>query len=306
LVLFKQNNGKLQHIKESPFELEKKIQKITEDNLKQIFDLEFVKSEFQVTSEFRIDTLAFDKESSSFVIIEYKNGRDKGLMTQGLAYLSTMLDRHSDFITEYNERLNKNLKKTDVDKSQSKIIFISSSFDKNIIQASNLDLPIELWKVQLYENNMIQYLSISRNSKTSTKLPKFSGGGTFEKITRELKTYDEEYHYNRRTSAKTKHLYQEIKKRILLLDNNIELIIRKKYIAFKTNYNFVYINLKKSLIHVDISMKQKEVEDPKNLIRNMEGIGHYGAGSSRITITDESDIPYMMGLVEQSYSKSMK
>jgi len=287
LVLFKQNNGKLQHIQESTFELEKKIQKITEDNLKQIFDLEFVKSEFQVTSEFRIDTLAFDKESSSFVIIEYKNGRDKGLMT-------------------HNEQLNKNLKKTDVDKSQSKIIFISSSFDKNIIQASNLDLPIELWKVQLYENNMIQYLSISRNSKTSTKLPKFSGGGTFEKITRELKTYDEEYHYNRRTSAKTKHLYQEIKKRILLLDNNIELIIRKKYIAFKTNYNFVYINLKKSLIHVDISMKQKEVEDPKNLIRNMEGIGHYGAGSSRITITDESDIPYMMGLVEQSYSKSMK
>ena len=157
MVLFKQNNGKLQHIQESTFELEKKIQKITEDNLKQIFDLEFVKSEFQVTSEFRIDTLAFDKESSSFVIIEYKNGRDKGLMTQGLAYLSTMLDRHSDFITEYNERLNKNLKKTDVDKSQSKIIFISSSFDKNIIQASNLDLPIELWKVQLYENNMIQY-----------------------------------------------------------------------------------------------------------------------------------------------------
>ena len=82
MVLFKQNNGKLQSIKETSFELEKKIQKITEDNLRQIFNLEFVKSEFQVTSEFRIDTLAFDKESSSFVIIEYKNGQDKGLMTK--------------------------------------------------------------------------------------------------------------------------------------------------------------------------------------------------------------------------------
>lgn len=304
-MLFKQNNGKLQSIKETSFELEKKIQKITEDNLRQIFNLEFVKSEFQVTSEFRIDTLAFDKESSSFVIIEYKNGQDKGLMTQGLAYLSTMLDRHSDFITEYNEQLNKNLKKNDVDKSQSKVIFIASSYDKNIIQASNLDLPIELWKVQLYENNMIQYLPVSPNSKTSTKLPKFSGG-TFEKITRELQTYDEEYHYKIRASEKTKQLYEEIKKRILLLDNNIELIIRKKYIAFKTNYNFVYINLKRSMIHVDLSMKQKEVEDPKKLIRNMEGIGHHSAGSARITVAEKSDIPYMMGLIEQSYSKSMK
>ena len=304
-MLFKQNNGKLQSIKETSFELEKKIQKITEDNLRQIFNLEFVKSEFQVTSEFRIDTLAFDKESSSFVIIEYKNGQDKGLMTQGLAYLSTMLDRHSDFITEYNEQLNKNLKKKDVDKSQSKVIFIASSYDKNIIQASNLNLPIELWKVQLYENNMIQYLPISPNSKTSVKLPKFSGG-TFEKITRELQTYDEEYHYKIRASEKTKQLYEEIKKRILLLDNNIELIIRKKYIAFKTNYNFVYINLKRSMIHVDLSMKQKEVEDPKKLIRNMDGIGHHGGGSVRITITEKLDIPYMMGLIEQSYSKSMK
>ncbi len=305
MVLFKQNNGKLQSIKETSFELEKKIQKITEDNLSQIFNLEFVKSEFQVTSEFRIDTLAFDPESSSFVIIEYKNGQDKGLMTQGLAYLSTMLDRHSDFITEYNEQLNKNLKKNDVDKSQSKVIFIASSYDKNIIQASNLDLPIELWKVQLYENNMIQYLPISPNSKISTKLPKFSGGA-FEKITRELQTYDEEYHYKIRSSEKTKKLYEEIKKRILLLDNNIELIIRKKYIAFKTNYNFVYINLKRSMIHVDLSMKQKEVEDPKKLIRNMEGIGHHSAGSARITVAEKSDIPYMMGLIEQSYSKSMK
>jgi len=305
LTLFKQNNGKLKPIKETPFDLESKIQKITEDNLKEIFNLEFVKSEFQITNEFRIDTLAFDKESSSFVIIEYKNGRDTGLMTQGLAYLSTMLDRHSDFITEYNEQLNKNLKKNDVDKSQSKIIFIASSFDKNIIQASNLDLPIELWKVDLYENNMIQYLPIHSSAKTSIKLPKFSGG-TFEKITREIKTYTEEYHYKKSASKKTKDIYEEIRDRITNLGNNIDIIIRQKYIAFKTNYNFVYVNLKRSKVHVDISMKQKEMQDPKKIIRNMVGIGHSGAGKSRVTVSNKSQIPYLMGLIEQSYSKSIK
>ncbi len=57
LVLFKRNKDKLEPIKETSFDLEKKIQDITEKNLKQIFNLEFVKSEFQVTNDFRIDTL---------------------------------------------------------------------------------------------------------------------------------------------------------------------------------------------------------------------------------------------------------
>jgi len=60
---------KLEYIKEKPFKLEKEIQELTEHNLKLIFGLDFVKSEFALNN-FRIDTLAFDYESNSFVIIE--------------------------------------------------------------------------------------------------------------------------------------------------------------------------------------------------------------------------------------------
>ena len=61
---------KLEYIKEKPFRLEKEIQEITENNLKAIFGLEFVKSEFALNN-FRIDTLAFDREANAFIIIEY-------------------------------------------------------------------------------------------------------------------------------------------------------------------------------------------------------------------------------------------
>jgi len=44
---------------------------ITEANLQEIFELDFVKPEFYLYG-FRIDTLAFDRESAAFVIIEYK------------------------------------------------------------------------------------------------------------------------------------------------------------------------------------------------------------------------------------------
>ena len=153
------------------------MQKIAEENLQSIFNLTFVRSEFQL-GRFRIDTVAFDKESSSFAIIEYKNGRDSGLFEQGLAYLEIMLDRGADFITEYNENLNENLKKRDVDWSQSKIIFIAPSFNKNQKQAANLDLHIELFEVHLYQNDIVEYFPIQTSE---TKIPfKVSGskGGT--------------------------------------------------------------------------------------------------------------------------------
>jgi len=168
MTLFKRSHNKLEPIKEISFNLEKKIQKITEDNLNKIFNLQFVRTEFQL-GRFRIDTLAFDEESSSFVIIEYKNGRDSGLFEQGLAYLEIMLDRGSDFITEYNEQLHKSLKKKDVDWSQSKIIFIAPSFNKNQIQASNLDLHIELWEFHLYDKDIVQFLPIRSDAKNLTK-----------------------------------------------------------------------------------------------------------------------------------------
>ena len=83
MAIFRKSGEKLIPVKELNFDLEKHIQKLTADNLENIFDgLEFVKSEFQL-GQFRIDTLAFDKEAKSFVIIEYKKVRDTGLIEHG-------------------------------------------------------------------------------------------------------------------------------------------------------------------------------------------------------------------------------
>lgn len=74
-----------------------------------------------------LDTLAFDEELKSFVIIEYKKDKNFSVIDQGYAYLSVMLNNKADFILEYNETVIKAWK-TDVDWSQSKIIFVSQGF----------------------------------------------------------------------------------------------------------------------------------------------------------------------------------
>ena len=67
-MLYYNEKGKLKEIKESPFKLEKHLQKLFEDNLSAILGLTVVKSEFIIKNK-RFDTLGFDEENKSFVII---------------------------------------------------------------------------------------------------------------------------------------------------------------------------------------------------------------------------------------------
>ena len=126
--MFKQIKGGLSQVKETPFKKEKELQTLTEKNLKTIFGLEFVATEYQVQNLF-IDTLAFDIENKTFVIIEYKRDRSFSVVDQGFSYLSLMLNNKADFILAYNEAKGKSLKRDDVDWSQARIIFIARSFN---------------------------------------------------------------------------------------------------------------------------------------------------------------------------------
>jgi len=109
MQLFKNENGELLPIERDAFKLEKDIQSLVEANMDTIFGLEFVSSEFSIT-EFRLDSLAYDEQNNSFVIIEYKKGSSYSVVDQGYSYLSTMLNNKADFILEYNEKTGKTLR----------------------------------------------------------------------------------------------------------------------------------------------------------------------------------------------------
>lgn len=194
MQLFQKNKYSLLDLREVSFKLERDIQSLFEKNLSQITGLELVKSEFSIQNQ-RIDTLAFDIENNAFVIIEYKRGHNYSVFDQGVAYLNTLLKYKADFVLEYNEALNKSLKKGEVDWSQSKVVFVSPFFNQNQKQAVDFkDLNIELWEVKQYENNIIVIDGI----KKSEAAPSIKQTSTLEKetdlseITKEIKTYNEE------------------------------------------------------------------------------------------------------------------
>ena len=130
MALYINHTGKLREVKEKPFKLEKDIQKVFEANLYDIMGLELVKSEFIIKNK-RIDTLAYDTQASAFIIIEYKRDKNISVVDQGFTYLSLMLENKADFIVEYNESLKRNLKREDVDWSQTRVAFVSTNFTDN-------------------------------------------------------------------------------------------------------------------------------------------------------------------------------
>ena len=172
--LFSIKNNKLEYVDKESFNLEKDIQILVENNLETLFDLEFVSTEFRI-NDFRLDSLCYDNETNSFVIIEYKKGSSYSVIDQGYSYMSVMLNNKSDFILEYNERRNKNLKRDEVDWSQSRIIFISQSFNSYQKNSVNFkDIPFELWEIRKFSDGIISLDQYQSSSKES--IQKIEGG----------------------------------------------------------------------------------------------------------------------------------
>lgn len=293
MPLYLIQNDRLKHIQTKPFKLEKDIQKLCEKNLKEIFNLDFVSSEFTVKN-FRIDTLSFDPQVRSFVIIEYKKDKKFSVVDQGYAYLSLMLNNKADFILEYNTYQKKSLKKDDIDWSQSKIIFISPFFTDYQIGAINFkDLPIELWEIKRYANNTvtltkIQIQGVTESIKTISKRTK-----EIAKVSREIKTYSKEEHL-KSTLGEIKELYERVESRILEIGEDITIKPTKKYIGFIARTNIVDIRVQKKALKVWLNLKKSELKDPKGIARDVSNIGHWGNGDYEIHMNDDSNIEYII------------
>lgn len=225
MPIFKINEKSLIPLKIIAFSREKEIQNTTEQNIEVIFGLKFVCSEFSI-GNFRLDTIGFDEDAKSFVIIEYKRNLNFSIVDQGFAYLSVMLNRKADFALMYNEKMNSSCRKDYFDWSQSKVFFISPSFTPYQIEATNFkDLPIELWEVHLYSNETIRYNKIKSQLATA-KPPKPKN-----KDIEEIKVFTEDYILNG-VENEIREAYMMIKNIIYQVNSDVEEKIKKTMVCF--------------------------------------------------------------------------
>ena len=300
MQLFNIKHDKLNSIDEQPFKLEKDIQNLFEKNLQTISNLKFVKSEFAV-KDYRIDTLAYDTEANAFVIIEYKKSSNLSVIDQGVTYLNLMLEYKANFIIEYNESCKENLKRNQIDWSQSRIIFVAPAFTEYQKQSTNFkDLPIELWEIKKFENSLISINPVkkSKSAPTISNVQK-NKNSTLAKVTREIVVYDEAYHLKDH-SDDVLELYDSFKNAILALSPDLEITPQKLYIAFKRGKNnIVSIHLQNKSLKMWINAKKGFLDDPKNITKDVSQLGHWGTGDYEIIVSDSKYLEYIMSLIKQ-------
>ncbi|MFE4257287.1 hypothetical protein [Streptomyces sp. NPDC056883] len=96
LRLFDVNGGGAVEIAARPAELERHLQDVGQGTKELLLGVRFLASEYSTgpVHGVRIDSLGID-ENGSPVVVEYKRGRDAGVITQGLFYLSWLVDHKS-------------------------------------------------------------------------------------------------------------------------------------------------------------------------------------------------------------------
>ncbi len=299
MKIYSLQKQRLSEIKENPFKLEREIQNLFESNLDELMGLTFVKSEFSIKNK-RIDTLAFDKQTNAFVIIEVKRDKNLSVVDQGFTYLSLMLENKADFIVEYNECLKGKLTRDDVDWTQSRVAFISTAFTENQIQATNFkDIAIELWEVKQYANNLIVVLPIKKTNSAASIKPVMQKNQALKKVSEEIKVYTEDDLLNL-GSDETRELYFKFKDAVLNLADDIQVIVNKQYIAFKKGINILCVVIQKKQIRMWIGVKAGLLDDAKGLAKDVSNVGHWGTGDYEVAVTNDKDLEYIMSLVKQA------
>lgn len=296
--LYNLNKINLSQLKEKPFKLEREIQNLFEQNLTLLTCLEFVKSEFTIKGK-RIDTLAYDTQSNAFIIIEYKRDKNISVVDQGFTYLSLMLENKADFVLTYNETLNKSLHSGKVDWSQTRVVFVSPSFTENQRLATNFkDIAIELWEIKRYENDLISITPIKKTRAAESIKPITQQNSKIKSVTDEIKVYSEEDHLNS-ASDDIIELYESYKNAIQNLADDIEIVPKKLYIAFKKDKNISDMVILKKGLKIFINLKKGQLDDPKGLTKDVSETGHWGNGDYELIVSDTSNIEYIMSLIKQ-------
>lgn len=307
MALFQITKSKLTLVKEVKFDLEKELQKIIEDNLEELLGYKFVATEFSI-EEFRFDTLAYDEERNTFIVIEYKNSANYSVVDQGMSYLQTVLSRKADFVLEYNTRYPKNQKKKeDFDWSQVRVVFISPYFTNYQIKASSFkDAPFDMYEIKKFGNETILLNPIKR-SDTKESIKNVLKSEVGEKITSEIKSFTLD-DYIKPGWSFTREVYDELHERIMETAPSLTIVYTKYYVGYKIGQQRVFVIsfFKAGPCITFQRAKPDSFRDPEKRVTYVtNSFKFYNQDQSNFWLnkSKEDDIEYALMLIKQQLKK---
>ncbi|GAA9094752.1 hypothetical protein TW0001_12900 [Helicobacter pylori] len=123
-----------------------------------------------------------------------------------------------------------------------------------------------------------------------------------KKEKKEKKVYDlNSYNFG----SHSRELFDTLREKIKALDEKIVENFNQDYISYKFSKNFVDIVVQNKDLKLYLNMKFNELQDEKNLARDMTNKGHLGNGDIEVKLETKENIPHCLGLIKQALEKQM-
>ncbi|MFP6219255.1 DUF262 domain-containing protein [Helicobacter pylori] len=123
-----------------------------------------------------------------------------------------------------------------------------------------------------------------------------------KKEKKEKKVYDlSSYKFG----SHSRELFDILSKEIKALDERVTEKFNQDYISYMFDKNFVDIVVQNKDLKLYLNMPFNELQDEKNLARDMTNKGHLGNGDIEIKLETKENTPYCLGLIKQALEKQI-
>lgn len=102
-----------------------------------------------------------------------------------------------------------------------------------------------------------------------------------------------------------RELFEAFRKEVLALDPCVTEEFLKLYVAYKAETNFADVVPQAKRLRISLNVEFHEIEDPKKLCKDVTGLGRWSNGDVEVGLSSLEELPYVMGLVRQSFEKQM-
>lgn len=107
------------------------------------------------------------------------------------------------------------------------------------------------------------------------------------------------------TAPGIREVFEALRKDVLALDPCVTEEVLKLYVAYKAETNFVDVVPQAKRLRLSLNMAFSDIHDPKGICKDVTGLGRWGNGDIEIGLASLGELPYVMGLVRQSYEQQM-
>jgi predicted transport protein len=289
--LFTLGDGVAVEVAPRALEFERDLQGLVEANMPALLGVRFLASEYSTGAVHggRIDSLGID-ENGAPVVVEYKRGRDPGVITQGLFYLAWLTDHRAEFEALVRDRLGV-AAASQVLWNAPRLICVAEDFTRYDRHAvGEIRRCIALVRYRFFGAGLLGLEPVV----TAAAHDRSPGAGQ-GRVRRMLTAQP--------AGDRVGELRDALDEVLVSLGEDVRRIERKQYRAYRRLRNIACVGRRRrSEVLVYLRADPQKVDLIPGFSRDVTGLGHHGTGDLEVRLRTEKDLERAGELLRLSYA----